>query len=80
MTLLQQAYTLMQGQPEKNIRLIVELLQTMTPKDNAVVKASAGGFRRTGLTKAAVNLPSDFDETFDAIDKDVEELFYGEVL
>ena len=35
MTLLQEAYTLMQRQPEKNIRLIVDLLRTMSVRENA---------------------------------------------
>lgn len=41
---------------------------------------SSESFKRTGLTKKAVNLPGDFDETFDALDEDIEELFYGESL
>lgn len=79
MTLLQEAYTLMQGQPEKNIQLIVDLLQTMSTRENAAVKAPVEG-RRTGLAKGIVSLPSDFDETFDALDDDIEGLFYGDVL
>ena len=77
MTLLQEAYTLMQGQSEKNIQLIVELLQTMSPKENMTAKAPAESFKRTGLSKKAVTLPDDFDETFDPLDKQIEDLFYG---
>ncbi len=80
MTLLQEAYSLMQGQPEKNIQLIVELLQTMSPRGDGTAKMSSEVFKRTGLAKKAVNLPADFDEAFDALDKDIEELFYGEAL
>ncbi len=80
MTLLQEAYTLMQRQPEKNIRLIVDLLQTMSTRENTADQASAGVFRRTGLAKGAVSLPGDFDETFDALDNDIEGLFYGDSL
>ena len=76
MTLLQEAYTLMQRQPEKNIRLIVDLLRTMSVRANAQTQV----FRRTGLAKEAVNLPGDFDETFDALDHDIEEMFYGDSL
>ncbi|MCI8896777.1 MAG: hypothetical protein HFI58_03635 [Lachnospiraceae bacterium] len=76
MTLLQEAYTLMQRQPEKNIRLIVDLLRTMSVRENAQTQV----FRRTGLAKEAVNLPGDFDETFDALDHDIEEMFYGDSL
>lgn len=80
MTLLQEAYTLMQGQSEKNIQLIVNLLQTMSSKKDVTAKVPSETFKRTGLAKNAVNLPSDFDETFDALDKDVEKLFYGDIL
>ena len=76
MTLLQEAYTLMQRQPEKNIRLIVDLLRTMSVRENSQTQV----FRRTGLAKEAVNLPGDFDETFDALDHDIEEMFYGDSL
>ena len=76
MTSLQEAYTLMQRQPEKNIRLIVDLLRTMSVRDNAQTQV----FRRTVLAKEAVNLPGDFDETFDALDHDIEEMFYGDSL
>lgn len=76
MTLLQEAYTLMQRPPEKNIRLIVDLLRTMSVRENAQTQV----FRRTGLAKEAVNLPGDFDETFDALDHDIEEMFYGDSL
>ena len=80
MTLLQEAYTLLQEQPEKNIQLIVELLQTMSSKKDVAAKTPSKVFKRTGLAKETVNLPGDFDETFDALDKDVEELFYGDAL
>lgn len=80
MTLLQEAYTLMQGQPEKNIRLIVDLLQTMSISENTATRTSTGVFRRTGLAKGTVSFPCDFDETFDALDYDIEGLFYGDDL
>lgn len=60
----------------KNIRLIVDLLRTMSVRENAQTQV----FRRTGLAKEAVNLPGDFDETFDALDHDIEEMFYGDSL
>ena len=80
MTLLQEAYTLLQEQPEKKIQLIVELLQTMPVKKDVAAKMPSKILKRTGLTKETVNLPDDFDETFDALDKEVEELFYGDAL
>lgn len=80
MTLLQQAYSLMQEQPEKNIRLIIALLETMTPKEDTATETPTKAFKRTGLAKDLINLPDDFDETFDALDKDIAELFYGDSL
>lgn len=76
MTLLQEAYTLMQGQPEKNIQWIVDLLQTMSLKKEMTNTIPDKIFKRTGLAKEMVNLPDDFDVTFDALDKDMEELFF----
>lgn len=67
MTLLQEAYTLMQGQSEKNIQLIVELLQTISSRGEATAKLPSEAFKRTGLAKNVVRLPDDFDETFDAL-------------
>lgn len=80
MTLLQEAYFLMQEQPEKNIKLIVELLQTMSPKKDKTSHASGENFKRTGLARGVINLPDDFDEVFDELDKEISELFYGDVL
>lgn len=80
MTLLQEAYTLMQRQPERNIQLIVELLQTMSLKKEPTTRIPHKAFKRTGLAKEMVKLPDNFDETFDALDKDIEEMFYGDAL
>lgn len=80
MTLLQEAYTLMQGQPEKNIQLIVDLLQTMSSKKETTAKMPHKIVKRTGLSKEMIKLPDDFDEVFDALDKDIEEMFYGDAL
>ncbi len=51
MTLLQEAYMLMQSQPEKNIRLIIELLQAMSTREGAAAETSSETFRRTGLAR-----------------------------
>lgn len=75
MTLLQEAYALMQKQPEKNIQLIVDLLQTMSLKKEPVARMPHESFKRTGLAKGMVELPDDFDETFDALDEDIKEMF-----
>ncbi len=60
--------------------LIVDLLRIMSPKEEAVDVTSSKVFRRTDLARNAVNLPGDFDEIFDALDKDIEELFYEDTL
>lgn len=80
MTLLQEAYALMQEQPEKNIQLIVDLLQTMSLKKKPAARMPHKGFKRTGLAKGMVELPDGFDETFDALDEDVREMFEGDSL
>ena len=68
----------MQEQPEKNIRLIIELLHTMSPNERVTAQIPAN--KRTGLAKEIVSLPDDFDQTFDALDKDVSALFYGDTI
>lgn len=81
MTLIQEAYILMQGQSEDNIRLIIELLRAMSPyKEKTEEKMDSKSFQRTGLAKGTVQLPEDFDKHFDDLDKEVSELFYGSVL
>lgn len=79
MTPLQEAYLLMQKQPESNIRLIIDLLHTMSPsreKTNPAVQP----FKRTGLAEGIVQLPEDFDEHFDDLNAEISESFYGRAL
>ena len=73
-TPIQEAYALMQQQPESNIRIIVELLQKMlpTPKEE-----TAKPFRRTGVAKGLVQFPVDFDEHFDDLNPEISEMFNG---
>lgn len=67
----------MKEQPESNIRLIIELLQTMSPyKGVTETKGLELPFRRTGLANGTVQLPKDFDKHFDEMDKEISELFY----
>ena len=79
MTLVQEAYSLIQKQPEENIRLIIELMKKMvvkspdeeTTEDNTVIKK----YRRLGLAKEEFSLPDDFDEVFDAMDEEIAAMF-----
>ncbi len=78
MTPIQEAYALMQGQPDSNIKLIIELLRTMSPyKEKEDIHVAAQPFKRTGLASGAVELPEDFDEAFEELDKEIAELFLG---
>ena len=76
MTLIQEAYSLMQDQPEKNIKVIVDLLQIMNQEsfDRSDFQKP---FRRTGIANGLFEIPDDFDEQFDAMDEEIAELFYG---
>lgn len=78
---IQEAYVLMQGQPESNIKLIIDLLHSMTPhKGKTESNAATQPFKRTGLAKGIIQLPEDFDEHFDDLDEEISELFYGGIL
>lgn len=70
MTLIQEAYSLMREQPERNLRLIVDLLHTMTPKTTAAGK-------RTGLANGTISFPVDFDEHFDDLNDEITDMFTG---
>lgn len=81
MTPIQEAYILMQGQSEDNIRLIVELLRAMSPyKGITKEKMDSKSFQRTGLAKGIVQLPKDFDEHFDDLDQEISEMFNGNII
>lgn len=78
MTPLQEAYLLMQKQPESNIRLIIDLLHTMSPsKEKTNPAPLVQPFKRTGLAGGIVHLPEDFDEHFDDLNMEITESFYG---
>ena len=74
MTPIQEAYALMQQQPESNIKIIVELLQKMLP---APKEENVKPFRRTGVAKGLVQFPKDFDEHFDDLNSEIGEMFNG---
>ena len=73
-TPIQEAYALMQQQPESNIKIIVELLQKMLPVSK---EENAKPFRRTGVAKGLVQFPIDFDEHFDDLNPEISEMFNG---
>lgn len=73
-TPIQEAYALMQQQPESNIKIIVELLQKMLP---APKEENVKPFRRTGVAKGLVQFPKDFDEHFDDLNSEIGEMFNG---
>ena len=73
-TPIQEAYALMQKQPEGNIQIIVELLRKMLPEPKVETRKQA---KRTGLSKGLVHFPEDFDEHFDDMNSEIIDLFYG---
>ena len=75
MTLAQEAYALIKKQPDENIRLVIELLKRMDPISSVSQTEIFSQPRELGLAKEAFKLSDDFDETFDAMDADVAELF-----
>ena len=77
MTLQQEAYTLIQRQPESNLRILIDLLRTMAPaKHYSDEKLSAKPFRRTGAANGTVCFPKDFDEHFDDLNEEIAAMFY----
>lgn len=74
MTPIQEAYALMQRQSDGNIRLIVQLLQKMSP---TAPQDRARPIQRTGTGKGMVEFPADFDEHFDDLNAEIAELFNG---
>ncbi|MBO6113318.1 MAG: hypothetical protein J6P45_09765 [Lachnospiraceae bacterium] len=79
MTLMQEAYLLMQKQPDSNLRIIVDMLHAMNIKQpESDVAVSSKPFKRTGQAKGVFKLPADFDEHFDDMNDEIASLFYGE--
>lgn len=74
MTAVQEAYILIQRQPESNLKVIVDLLRRLAPaKPKTIAK-------RTGVASGKLNLPADFDEYFDELDSEIAGDFYGDNL
>ena len=79
MTLIQEAYTLMQKQPESNLKILVDLLHSMSPVSTETLQGSAVPYKRTGVANGTAVFPMDFDESFDAFDPEIEALFTGDL-
>lgn len=77
MTLIQEAVSLIQQQPEEHIKLIIDLLRTMMPEKKNIIEIETTG-KRLGIAKGKISLPDDFDENFDAMDDEIASLFYDE--
>ena len=75
MTLRQEAYSLLQAQPDSNIRIIVDFLRTLS--ENSQQDENAKIPRRFGLAKGAFSLPPDFLEQSRALDEEIAKDFYG---
>lgn len=80
MTLIQEAYALMQKQSDENIQVIIDLLHAMTPGGSGQVIKEQRPFRRTGVAKNEITLPHDFDEHFDDLNEEIAKSFYGDAL
>ena len=80
MTLMQEAYSLMQKQPEKNVKIIVDLLRTMVPEVGAKRSVSASpAYKRTGVAKGTAVFPADYDEHFNDFNEEIATMFSGEL-
>ena len=78
MTLRQEAYSLLEKQPDSNIQLIIDLLRAMTPsKDMPKQTSTSSSFRRTGLSNGTILFPDGFDEHFDDLNSEIADSFYG---
>ena len=73
MTLAQEAYLLINQQPEANLRAIVELLKCMPTRVRTTSK-------RTGIANDKYVIDAAFDKNFDAMDEEIAGLFDGEAL
>ena len=79
MTLMQEAYTLMQRQPESNIKLLVDLLKTWPSSSASNRKTiTTNTFKRTGIARGTVEFPPDFDEHFDDLNEEIVAMFMGD--
>ena len=77
MTLRQEAYALLQSQPDSNIKIIVDLLRALSGSNQRDTDTKTTTPRRFGLAKGEFSLPSDFLELSNALDDEIAKDFYG---
>lgn len=81
MTLMQEAYVLMQRQPESNLKILVDLMKRMSLESTSKREAvAASSFKRTGVARGTLELPADFDEHFDDLNDEIAAMFIGETV
>ena len=74
MTLIQEATGIMEKMPRRNQQIIVDLLKAMYSGIDSIDEAKAKSeFKRTGKTD--FNLPEDFDDHFDDLNKEIAASF-----
>ena len=72
MTLRQEAISLLEEQPDSNLRVIVDLLKKLKPEEKRKK------IRRIGVGRDVIKLPEDFYEHFDDLNEEIALMFYGE--
>ena len=77
MTLHQEAYNLIQEQPESNLKIIIDLLKALRTANLSNDNKSDQVFSRTGVGKDVIKLPEDFLEHFDDSNDEIAKMFYG---
>ena len=77
MTLQQEAYNLIQEQPESNLKIIIDLLKALRTANLSNDNKSDQVFSRTGVGKDVIKLPEDFLEHFDDSNDEIAKMFYG---
>ena len=78
MTLQQEAYNLIQEQPESNLKIIIDLLKALRTANLSNENKSDQVFSRTGVGKDVIKLPEDFLEHFDDSNDEIAKMFYGD--
>jgi len=78
MTLQQEAYNLIQEQPESNLKIIIDLLKALRTANLSNDNKSDQVFSRTGVGKDVIKLPEDFLEHFDDSNDEIAKMFYGD--
>ena len=76
MTLVQQATNMMEKLPVKSQQVVVDLLKMLSGYSESAVMPGTreAGFRRTG--KSDFVLPADFDEHFDDLNGEINDVDY----